>query len=232
MAEMLQPATFAASSSRAAVFRGRREGYPQVVLRRWTKRLLLPAVEVPKKRKGRVTVFCGASDGTRKEYKEQAREMGKIIGEHGYQMLYGGGRCGVMGAVSEGAFQSSGGDVVGIMPQFLRPTEGCEKSFGTDITVDTMHERMQLLVTGAKAFIALPGGYGTLAELLEVITAKQLGVVDGDVRIAVLNTNGFYDPLLDFFKHAGEAGFLRLKGGIDIISAATPTELWERLALP
>ena len=83
----------------------------------------------------------------------------------------------------------------------------------------------------SKAFIALPGGYGTLAELLEVITAKQLGQIDGDVRIGVLNINGFYDGLLAFFKQAEEAGFLRLKGGIHVVSEPTAERLWKSLCL-
>lgn len=193
----------------------------------------LPRIPATARRgtKGQVTVFCGASFGTSKDYVDGAREMGKIIGESGYSMLYGGGRCGLMGEVSGAAHDVNPATVVGIIPEFLRPTEGCEASYGHDITVDTMHERMQLLTHRSKAFIALPGGYGTLAELLEVITAKQLGQIDGDVRIGVLNINGFYDGLLAFFKQAEEAGFLRLKGGIHVVSEPTAERLWKSLCL-
>ena len=191
----------------------------------------LPTVPQRRGSKGYLTVFCGASQGAQASFGEGACALGKLVATRGYTLLYGGGRCGLMGDVSRSAWETNGAHVVGIMPRFLRPTEGCERSYGDDVTVETMHERMVLLTKGVKAFIALPGGYGTLAELLEVITMKQLGLLPADVPIGVLNVNGFYDKLLEFFKQAETNGFLRLKGGIKVHAADTAEELLASMKL-
>ncbi len=151
-------------------------------------------------------VFCGSSDGVSPVYKERAAELGKLIAQTpGWgQLVYGGGDLGLMGAVAHGVFEN-GGVVTGVIPQSLYNV--VNKGIGETIVVNTMHERKQRIYDLSSAFLALPGGLGTLDELFEVLTWQQLGIHKKPV--AILNTDGFFDPILAMIGAAKEKGFIR-----------------------
>ena len=152
-----------------------------------------------------VCVYCGSSPGNDPVYAEAARATGQWIGEHGGQLVYGGGRNGLMGIVAE-ATQAAGGRVVGIIPKALVDLEQANTHCDELHVVDTMHERKALMADRSDAFIALPGGIGTFEELSEVWTWRQLRY--HDKAIGVLNVAGYYDALLVFLANSVRAGFM------------------------
>ena len=152
-----------------------------------------------------VCVYCGSRPGNDPVYAEAARATGQWIGEHGGQLVYGGGRNGLMGIVAE-ATQAAGGRVVGIIPKALVDLEQANTHCDELHVVDTMHERKALMAERSDAFIALPGGIGTFEELFEVWTWRQLRY--HDKAIGVLNVAGYYDALLVFLANSVRAGFM------------------------
>ena len=152
-----------------------------------------------------VCVYCGSRPGNDPVYAEAARSTGQWIGEHGGQLVYGGGRNGLMGIVAE-ATQAAGGRVVGIIPKALVDLEQANTYCDELHVVDTMHERKALMAERSDAFIALPGGIGTFEELFEVWTWRQLRY--HDKAIGVLNVAGYYDALLVFLANSVNAGFM------------------------
>jgi uncharacterized protein (TIGR00730 family) len=154
----------------------------------------------------RICVFCGSSSGTRNIYVETAREVGGLLAERGIELVYGGGKVGLMGAVAE-ACLSAGGKVIGVIPQLLVDKEVAHSGLTELRIVQTMHERKALMADLADAFLALPGGYGTWDELCEVLTWSQIGIQRK--ASAILNVNGYYDPLLAMADRAVAEGFLR-----------------------
>ena len=156
-----------------------------------------------------VCVYCGSSPGDDPAFVEAATELGVRLAAAGMRLVYGGGDHGLMGAVATGVL-SSGGKVTGVIPEFLRTWEHAEDGedlSGADMTtVPDMHTRKHMMFEEADAFIALPGGIGTLEELVEMLTWAQLK--RHTKPIAVLNTNGFWDPLIELFDHMQGAGFL------------------------
>ena len=152
-----------------------------------------------------VCVYCGSRPGNDPVYAEAARATGQWIGEHGGQLVYGGGRNGLMGIVAE-ATQAAGGRVVGIIPKALVDLEQANTHCDELHVVDTMHERKALMADRSDAFIALPGGIGTFEELFEVWTWRQLRY--HDKAIGVLNVAGYYDALLVFLENSVRAGFM------------------------
>ena len=152
-----------------------------------------------------VCVYCGSRPGNDPVYAEAARATGQWIGEHGGQLVYGGGRNGLMGIVAE-ATQAAGGRVVGIIPKALVDLEQANTHCDELHVVDTMHERKALMADRSDAFIALPGGIGTFEELFEVWTWRQLRY--HDKAIGVLNVAGYYDELLVFLANSVRAGFM------------------------
>ena len=152
-----------------------------------------------------VCVYCGSRPGNDPVYAEAARATGQWIGEHGGQLVYGGGRNGLMGIVAE-ATQAAGGRVVGIIPKALVDLEQANTYCDELHVVDTMHERKALMADRSDAFIALPGGIGTFEELFEVWTWRQLRY--HDKAIGVLNVAGYYDALLVFLANSVNAGFM------------------------
>jgi uncharacterized protein (TIGR00730 family) len=154
----------------------------------------------------RLCVFCGSSDGTRPEYAAAARAFGRFCAERNVDLVYGGGRVGLMGALADGCL-AAGGKIVGVIPQSLMDKElghgGCTELH----VVDSMHERKALMAERADAFVALPGGIGTFEELFEVWTWNQLGL--HAKPCGLLNIAGFYDPLLAFLRHVADDGFMR-----------------------
>ena len=152
-----------------------------------------------------VCVYCGSRPGNDPVYAEAARATGQWIGEHGGQLVYGGGRNGLMGIVAE-ATQAAGGRVVGIIPKALVDLEQANTHCDELHVVDTMHERKALMADRSDAFIALPGGIGTFEELFEVWTWRQLRY--HNKAIGVLNVAGYYDALLVFLANSVRAGFM------------------------
>jgi uncharacterized protein (TIGR00730 family) len=143
-------------------------------------------------------VYCGSRPGADPRQAELARTVGRWIGRHGGQLVYGGGRAGLMGAVAEATLQA-GGRVVGIIPEMLVEREWAYTDCTELHIVSTMHERKRLMAERSDAFLALPGGIGTFEELFEVWTWRQLGYHDKPVGI--LNAHGYYDGLLSFLRH-------------------------------
>jgi uncharacterized protein (TIGR00730 family) len=153
-----------------------------------------------------VCVFCGSNGGADPAYTEAAEAVGAGLAQRGIRIVYGGGRVGLMGALADSA-RAAGGEVVGVMPQQLVDREIGHTGIDDLRVVDTMHERKALMVELADAFIALPGGIGTLEELFEVYTWAQLGI--HAKPLALLDVAGYYEPLAAFLDHAVAQRFLR-----------------------
>ncbi len=150
-------------------------------------------------------VYCGSRSGEAPLFTEAAKQVGQWIGEHRGQLVYGGGRSGLMGEVAE-ATRLAGGRVVGVIPQALVDKEQANHACDELHIVQTMHERKAMMAERSDAFVALPGGIGTFEELFEVWTWRQLGY--HDKPIGLLNTSGYYDSLLTFFASSIQSGFM------------------------
>lgn len=170
----------------------------------------------------RICVYCGSAKGRKPSYQDAAVELGKELVERGIDLVYGGGSIGLMGLVSH-AVHDGGRHVIGVIPRSLMPREVTGEPVGEVRAVSGMHERKAEMARFADAFIALPGGYGTLEELLEVITWAQLGIHKKPVGL--LNVDGFYDPLLSFIDMAVNEGFIKEDARRIVISAPTAKEL-------
>ncbi len=152
-----------------------------------------------------ICVYCGSRHGNKPAYTAAARALGTAIGARGWQLVYGGGKVGLMGEVAD-ATMAAGGRVVGVIPESLKQREVEHQGLDELHVVPTMHLRKQMMAERADAFIALPGGIGTLEELYEVWTWHQLGYHRSP--IGLLNTEGYYDDLLRFMRHSVDEGFL------------------------
>ena len=173
-----------------------------------------------------VCVYCGSRPGLDPEFSEMAREVGRWIGEHGGQLVYGGGRNGLMGIVAD-ATLAAGGRVIGIIPKALVEKEWAHTGCTELHIVDNMHERKRLMAEQADAFLSLPGGIGTLEEFFEVWTWRQLGYHAKPVGL--LNLNGYYDSLLVFLNSAVKSGFMS-DWQMELICVATePEQLLQQL---
>ncbi len=152
-----------------------------------------------------ICVYCGSRPGTQPAYAEAARAVGRWIGERGGQLVYGGGRSGLMGTVADAAL-TAGARVVGVIPQSLVDREHAHRGCTELHVVQTMHERKRLMAERADAFLALPGGIGTMEEFFEIWTWRQLGYHDKPVGL--LNQDGYYDALLQFMQDGVRGGFM------------------------
>ncbi|MCB2037426.1 MAG: TIGR00730 family Rossman fold protein [Burkholderiaceae bacterium] len=152
-----------------------------------------------------VCVYCGSRPGADPAFAEVADQVGRWIGAHGGQLVYGGGRSGLMGVVAD-ATLAAGGRVVGVIPRALVEREHAHRGCTELLIVDTMHERKRLMAERADAFLALPGGIGTFEEFFEAWTWRQLGY--HDKPIGLLNQNGYYDALLRFVGDSMAGGFM------------------------
>jgi len=153
-----------------------------------------------------ICVYCGSSSGGDPVYAEAAEALGRAMGAAGIGLVYGGGSIGLMGIVARSVMEA-GGHVTGIIPQFLKEREVMlETAHELHVTGD-MHERKRAMFDRADAFVALPGGIGTLEELVEIMTWAQLGQHRKPVLMA--NINGFWDPLVALLRHMGDEGFIR-----------------------
>lgn len=153
-----------------------------------------------------ITVFCGSSFGTDEIFKEQAELLGKTLAKQNIGLVYGGANVGLMGAVADGAL-SENGTVIGVLPNFLRSKEIAHQGLTELILVESMHERKTKMNDLCDGVIALPGGFGTLEELFEMLTWAQLGL--HKKPIAILNINGFYDALIELLKVMVDKGLLK-----------------------
>lgn len=169
-----------------------------------------------------VCVFCGSSPGNVPRYAEVARELGAALAERGVTLVYGGGRVGLMGVVASAALEA-GGSVVGVIPHSLALKEIAQENCTELVVVNTMHERKSLMADRSRAFVALPGGFGTCDELFEILTWAQLGIHTKPV--ALLNVNGFFTPLLAWLDHVVAEGLLKPKHRELLLVAETVPEL-------
>ncbi len=154
----------------------------------------------------RITVFCGSSFGTENDFAFYAKKLGQKLAQERIELVYGGANVGLMGAVANGALQESG-TVIGVLPHFLKSKEIAHNGLTELILVDSMHERKTKMNELCDGVIALPGGFGTLEELFEMLTWGQLGL--HKKPIGILNINGFYEGLISFLDNMVDKGLLK-----------------------
>jgi len=175
----------------------------------------------------RVCVFCASNAGNKPIYADAARALGRLLVERGLGLVYGGGNVGLMGAIAD-AVVAAGGESIGVIPQALVDRELAHRGLTALHVVPSMHARKQLMHELSDAFIALPGGFGTLEELLETLTWGQLGL--HAKPCGVLNVDGFYDPLLVLLDRAVDDGLLRREHRRLILVDAAGPSLLDRFA--
>ncbi len=152
-----------------------------------------------------ICVYCASAIDVAQPYRDAAVQLGRTLGEHGIDTVYGGGRNGLMGLVADAAL-AAGGRVVGIIPQSIAALEVGHLSLSELVTVETMHQRKLMMAERADGFVVLPGGLGTLDEALEMLAWKQLGL--HDKPIVILNIAGYWDPLLAMLARAVDENFI------------------------
>ena len=173
----------------------------------------------------KVCVYCGSSPGAQPEYAKAARELGRVLASEGLGVIYGGSNVGLMGQLADGALEG-GGEVIGVIPKMF-VNKGIDHWGLTEVrVVDSMHERKAIMAELGDAFIALPGGMGTLEEFFEVLTWAQLGI--HRKPCGLLNVCGYYDRLIDFLNHTVAERFIRRDHRSMILVADTPTALLEK----
>lgn len=175
-----------------------------------------------------ICVFCGSQDGRRPEYVEATREFARIAAKRSITLVFGGGHVGLMGALADAALEH-GGRIVGVIPRHLMRPEVAHRRLTELVVVGSMHERKRTMAERSEAFVVLPGGYGTFEEMFEMVTWLQLQLQSKPVGI--LNLERFYDPLLEFLKHAANEGFIRPEHWDLLIVEHTAELLLERLEL-
>jgi uncharacterized protein (TIGR00730 family) len=173
-----------------------------------------------------VCVFCGSSAGNDSRFAQAASEFGALLAREGTTLVYGGGHVGLMGILAD-AVLANGGKVVGVIPRALWDREVGHRNLTELHVVETMHERKAMMASLADAFVALPGGLGTLEEIFEVWTWAQLGIHDKPVGF--LDVDGFYAPLLAFLDHGVDAGFVRAPHRAMAIVDADGASLLQRM---
>jgi uncharacterized protein (TIGR00730 family) len=174
-----------------------------------------------------IGVFCGSGVGRRAAYAAAARELGIELGRRGLRVVYGGGNAGLMGIVADAAI-GSGAEVIGVIPRFLVDKEVAHHGLSQLHVVETMHERKALMAQLSDHFIALPGGYGTLDELCEMLSWRQLGLHRG--RVGLLEVEGYFNALVRFMDHASDEGFVRAGGREQLRVSSSVGDLLEQLA--
>lgn len=174
-----------------------------------------------------ILVFCGASMGVRPVAAESARALGKLLADNGLRLIYGGGQIGIMGVLANSVLEN-GGSVTGVQPRFLDTREITHNGLTELIWVETMHERKQKMSDLADAIIALPGGFGTMDELFEILTWKQLALHNRP--IGLLNVDGYYDGLIQQMDTMVEWGLLSPTNRHLVSIANTPEMLLQQLS--
>jgi uncharacterized protein (TIGR00730 family) len=174
----------------------------------------------------KICVYCGSGSGTNPKFEEGARTLGKAMGESGIGLVYGGGSVGLMGALAKAVLQN-GGDVTGIIPEFLMARENALHGTQQLIVTRDMHERKRKMFEMADAFVALPGGIGTLEELVEQMTWAQLGRHKKPILLA--NIDGFWDPLCALLDHMRKLEFIRYGLAVDVLVAEKAADILPKL---
>lgn len=174
----------------------------------------------------RLCIYCGSSFGKNPAHRDAAEAVGRWCAEHGIGVVYGGGAIGLMGVVADAAL-AAGGEVIGVIPTLLIEKEKEHRHLTKLIEVATMHERKKIMADYADGFLALPGGIGTLEELIEVLTWRQLGY--HHKPIGLLNTGGYFDPLLAFLQHMEDEGYLLREHRESLLVDGAPEALLDRL---
>jgi uncharacterized protein (TIGR00730 family) len=177
---------------------------------------------------GSVCVFCGSSDSVDTRYLDEAAALGRALADREIELVYGGAGIGTMGALADAAL-AAGGRVTGVIPRSMVKPEVAHANLTALHVVDTMHQRKALMAELADAFVALPGGFGTLDELAEILTWRQLGLHDKPV--ALFSVHRFFDPLLAFVDHAVAEGFVKPLWRDRLVMVRQPEALWEALGL-
>ena len=172
-------------------------------------------------------VFCGSSAGNRTAYREVAAVVGRLLAERGVTMVYGGGNVGLMGAAADACLQA-GGRVVGVIPQVLVDKEVAHRGLTELHVVGSMHERKARMADLADGFLALPGGVGTFEEFFEILTWAQLGL--HRKACALLNVEGYYEPLLAMVDHAVAEGFVKPVHRAMVLSGSDPVSLLDQMS--
>ncbi len=172
-----------------------------------------------------VCVFCGGSSKVDGRYVSLARDVGALLGSRGVEVIYGGANTGLMGALADGAL-AAGGRVTGVMPATLRARETTHAALSELVEVDTMADRKAAMFARSNAFLAMPGGFGTLDELFEAVTLRQIG--EHDRRIAILDESGFWGPLLAWITRAVEERFVpdNVRDAIEVLPDREALARW------
>jgi uncharacterized protein (TIGR00730 family) len=174
----------------------------------------------------KICVYCGSGPGTNPKFVETAVDLGKAMAESGIGLVYGGGSIGLMGAVAKSVLDH-GGHVTGIIPEFLTKRENALAGAQELIVTHDMHERKRLMFERSDAFVALPGGIGTLEELVEQLTWQQLGRHTKPILLA--NVDGFWEPLLTLLTHMRSTAFIRPTLPLDVLTADRTEDILPRL---
>jgi uncharacterized protein (TIGR00730 family) len=174
----------------------------------------------------RICVYCGSGPGNNPKFREAAVAFGSILAANGITLVYGGGGVGLMGAISESVIRH-GGTVVGVIPDFLAAREVAKRDATELIVTEDMHERKRIMFDRSDAFVALPGGLGTLEELTEQLTWLQLGRHKKPILIA--NIDGFWDPLIALISHMRDLAFLREGLEVELLIARRVDDILPRL---
>ena len=180
----------------------------------------------------RICVYCGSSMGTRPEYAEAARNLADVLVGHEIELVYGGAAVGTMGVIADRVLEL-GGKVHGVIPKLLAEKEIAHEGLTQLHVVSSMHERKSMMAVLSDGFIAMPGGFGTLEELIEIVTWGQLQF--HDKPCGILNTRGYFDHLLKYLDHAVAEGFLRPENRTMLLDDASPVGLvqkFERYSAP
>jgi uncharacterized protein (TIGR00730 family) len=175
-----------------------------------------------------VCVFCGSSVGTDEVFASAAKELGRLLAKNNCTLIYGGGKVGLMGIVADEVIRNSG-KVVGVIPDFLYKREVGHDGLTQLEIVGSMHQRKKRMADLSDAFIAMPGGWGTLDELAEILTWRQLGLVTG--QIGLLNTASFFNPLISQLQHMTTKGFVSEANSKTLLVAEEPLQLLTTLGV-
>lgn len=171
-----------------------------------------------------ICVYCGSSTGNNPSILKSAAELGILLAKNDHQLVYGGSSLGVMGAIANSVIDN-GGRVTGVIPRNLFKKEVAHTGITELITVDDMHQRKSKMADLADAFVALPGGFGTLEELFEIITWNQIGIINKPV--VLYNIEGYFDPLIQMINHAVSTGFIRPDNRSILNVSETPQQTLE-----
>ena len=173
-----------------------------------------------------IAVYCGSSSGNHEIYRENAAATGRFLAQRGIDLVFGGGKVGLMGVVADAALEA-GGKVTGVIPGFLQTKEVAHEKLTELIVVENMHQRKALIYEMSDGFIALPGGYGTLEELFEMLTWGQLGLHPKPVGL--LNIAGFFDHILASLDHMVQEGFVHKINRKMVLCDHHPEDLFEQM---